>query len=78
MLIQRTLALEGRITVWLVSSLTREDLTNKENMWFLVCSEAVEYILVKTSCTVILPPTLRVLLFRHMPSRKQMILTDNV
>ena len=32
--IQRTLAIGGRITVHLVSSLTKLDLTNEENMLF--------------------------------------------
>ena len=42
----------------MVSSLTRLDLTNKENLLFFVCSEATESKLVKleTSHTVILAP----------------------
>ena len=45
--------------VWLISSLTRLDLTKQENKLLFVCTEAVESKLVKleTSCTVILPPT---------------------
>ena len=62
-LYQRTLAVGGRITVWLVSSLSRLDLTKKEKMLLLVFSEANESKLVRleTSCTVILPPTVSVL-----------------
>ena len=47
----------GRITVQLVSSLARLDLTNKKSMVLFVFSEAVESKLVKleTSCTGILP-----------------------
>ena len=50
---------DGSITVKLVSSLTRYDLTKEENMMVFVCSEAVEPKLVQleTSCSVILPPT---------------------
>ena len=50
---------DGSITVKLVSSLTRFDLTKEENMMVFVCSEAVEPKLVQleTSCSVILPPT---------------------
>ena len=70
----------GSITVWLVSSLTRLDLTKKENMWLLVCSESAESKLVKleTSTEVILDPTMSVLWFyysdthlksMHLPSR---------
>ena len=46
----------------MVSSLTRLDLTKKENMLLLECSEAVESKLVKleTNHTVILPPTVNV------------------
>ena len=46
------------INVWLVSSLKRQDMIKKENMFLFVCSEAVESKLVKleTSFTVILPP----------------------
>ena len=49
---------DGSITVKLVSSLTRFDLTKEENMMVFVCSEAVEPKLVQleTSCSVILPP----------------------
>ena len=43
----------GMITVQLVSSLKRLDLTNKENMLLFVYSEAVK---LETSSTVILPP----------------------
>ena len=39
---QRTLTIGGRITVQLVSSLTRLDLTKKENMLLFVLSEAVQ------------------------------------
>ena len=38
---QRTLTIVGSVAVHLVSSLTRLDLTNKENMLFFVCCEAV-------------------------------------
>ena len=50
---------DGSITVKLVSSLTRFDLTKEENMMVFVCSEAVEPKLVQleTSCSVIRPPT---------------------
>ena len=53
----------GHITVQLVSSLLRLDLTKEENMLFFVCSEAVESKLVKleTSRTVILSPIASVL-----------------
>ena len=44
---QRKLTVGGRITVRLVSSVTRLVSTKKENMWSLVCSEAVESKLVK-------------------------------
>ena len=62
---QRTLTVGGSITVCLVSSLTRLDLTKYENMLLFVYSEAVESNLVKleTSCTVILPPTVSVVYF---------------
>ena len=48
----------GRITVWLGTSLTRLELTKIEDVWLLVCSEAVKYKLVKlkSSCIVMLPP----------------------
>ena len=61
---QRTLTLWGRITEWLVSSLTRLDLTKEENILF-VCNETVKSNLVKleTSCTVILNPTVSALCF---------------
>ena len=50
------------ITVQLVSSLTRLDLTNKENMFFVRCVAADSKLLkLETSCTVILPPTVCVL-----------------
>ena len=60
---QRTLTIGGRITVWLVSSLTRLDLTKKENMLLFVLSEAVQSELDKleTSHTVILLSKVRVL-----------------
>ena len=60
---QRRLPVGVSVTVQLVSSLTRLELTKKENMLLFVCSEAVESILVKleTSRTVILPPMVRVL-----------------
>ena len=38
---QRTLTVVGMITVRLVSSLTRLELTNKGNMLLFVCGEAV-------------------------------------
>ena len=59
--------LGGRITVQLVSSLLRLDLTKEENMLFFVCSEAVESKLVKleTSRTVIFPPTVSVLMLHY-------------
>ena len=61
----------GSITVWLVSSLTRLDLTKKENMWLLVCSESAESKLVKleTSTEVILDPTMSVLWFYYTSLR---------
>ena len=43
---QKRLTIGGRITVWLVSSLTILDMPKEENMIF-VCSEAVESNLVK-------------------------------
>ena len=57
MLNQRTLTVGKRITVRLVFSLKRLDLTKEENMLFFACSEATESKLVKleTSRTVILP-----------------------
>ena len=60
---QRTLTIGGRITVQLVSSLTRLDLTKKENMLLFVLSEAVQSELDKleTSHTVILLSKVRVL-----------------
>ena len=54
---QRKLTVGGRISEWLVTSLTRLDLTNKEICYYLyVPSEPVECKLVKleTSRTVIL------------------------
>ena len=53
---QRTLTVGGRITVHLVSSLTRLDLTEDEKMFF-VCPEAAESKLLKleTIHTVKLP-----------------------
>ena len=39
--IQRTLTVGGRITVWLVSSLTRLELTSEGNIILFVFSEAV-------------------------------------
>ena len=53
---QRTLAIEGRITVQLVSSLTRLELTNEGNIILFVFSEAVEsnLVILETSRTVIL------------------------
>ena len=55
---QRTFTVGRRIAVQL-SSLTRLDLTNKDNMFFFVGSEAVESKLVKleTRHSKILPPT---------------------
>ena len=60
---QRTFTVEGRITVLLVSSLTRLTLIKEENMLLFVCREAVESRLGKleTCCTVIPPPTVNVL-----------------
>ena len=60
---QKRLTIGGRITVWLVSSLTRLDLTKKENMLLFVLSEAVQSELDKleTSHTVILLSKVRVL-----------------
>ena len=60
---EKTHSRGGKITVWLVSSLTRLDRNKKENMWLSVCSEAADAILVKleTSRTMILPPTVSVL-----------------
>ena len=54
---QRTLSVGKSIDVRLVSSLARLDLTIKENVRLIVCSEAVESKLDKleTSQTVILP-----------------------
>ena len=59
---QRTLTVGGKITVRLVSSLTRLELTNEGNVILFVFSEAVKYNLVKleTSCTVMLPPMVSV------------------
>ena len=53
----------GRITIQLVASLTRHELTIKEKMPIFVGSEAVDSKLAKlnTSCTVILPPMVSVL-----------------
>ena len=58
---QWTLNVGGSITVHLVYSLTRLDLTNKKT-WLFVCGDAVEANLVKLeiSHTVILPITLSV------------------
>ena len=47
LLVQRTLTVGARITVQLVSSLTRLDLTKEENMLFFVCSETAKSKLVK-------------------------------
>ena len=63
-MLQRTLTVQGRITVQLVSSLTRLDVMNEEIMLLLnVCSEAAKSKLVKlkTSCTVIYSYTISVL-----------------
>ena len=57
---QRPLTVRGSVTVLLVSSLTRLELTNKGNMLLLVCSEAVE------SNLLIPPPTVSVLWWRHL------------
>ena len=62
----------------LVSSLKRLDLTKKENMWLIVCSEAVEFKL-KTSRTVILPAMESVLWSIFMETHllnKAMLLLD--
>ena len=58
-LLQITLTVGGSVTVSLVSSLTRLDLTNKDIMLLFVFSEAVESKFVKLE-TVILPPTVSV------------------
>ena len=52
---QRTLTIAERITVWLVNSLTRLDLTYKENVLFFVCIEVAEskFLNLETSHTVI-------------------------
>ena len=57
-LLLRTLIVWGRITVQVVSSLTRLDLTSEAYVLLFVCSEAVESKLVKpvTSHRVLLPP----------------------
>ena len=57
-LLLRTLIVWGRITVQLVSSLTRLDLTSEAYVLLFVCSEAVESKLVKpvTSHRVLHPP----------------------
>ena len=54
---QRTLTVGGRITVRLVSSLTRLELTNEGNIILFVFSESVLCNLVKleTSCTLCSP-----------------------
>ena len=56
--VYRTPTEEGMITVRLVSSSTRLDLTKKENMLLFVSSEAVvsKILKLETSRTVILPP----------------------
>ena len=53
--VQRTLTVGGSITAWLFCSSTSLDLTMKENMWLLGCSETVVSKLAKleTSRTVI-------------------------
>ena len=60
---QRTLTIEGRITVRLVASVARLDLAIEENMLFFVCCGAAESKLVKleTSHTIILPQIVSVL-----------------
>ena len=63
---QRTLTIGGRITVRLVSSLTRLELTNEWNMILFVFSEAV---INATSCTVILPSKMSVLWFNESASK---------
>ena len=63
-MLQRTLTVQGRITVQLVSSLTRLDVMNEEIMLLLnVGSEAAKSKLVKlkTNCTVIYSYTISVL-----------------
>ena len=54
--IQRTIAIVGRITVWLVSSLTRLDLIKDKTMLLFVCRKEVEsnLVILETSRTVIL------------------------
>ena len=61
--IQTTLTIGERITVWLISFLTRLDLTEELNMVSFVCSETVQSNMVKleTSRTVIIPPLVSVL-----------------
>ena len=60
---ESTLSIRGRITLQLVSSLTRLDFTKNENMLFLyLCSDEVKSLLkLDTIHTVILPPMLCVL-----------------
>ena len=62
-LYQRSLTMGGSTTVQLVSTLTRLDLSSKENMLLFVGGETVDSKLVKleTSRTAILLPTVTVL-----------------
>ena len=57
---QRTVTIEGRITVWLVSSLTGLPLTKQENMLIFVGTETTESKPVKldNGCTVKHAPTI--------------------
>ena len=72
--VYRTPTEEGMITVRLVSSSTRLDLTKKENMLLFVSSEAVvsKILKLETSRTVILPPMVSVLfsMVLNVPSIK--------
>ena len=63
--VQRTHTLGGRITIHLVSSLTRLDLTKPQNMLLITCTETTEYkpIKLEASHTNILPPKVTVLCF---------------
>ena len=59
---QRTLTVGERITVQLLSKLTRLDVTIKEKMLLFVCIETTESKPVKqeTSCTLILPRVMKI------------------
>ena len=64
---QRTLTVGGRITVRLVSSFTSSDLADspytKSNIFSLLVKSSL--VKLETSCKVILPPTVSVLLKIH-------------